>query len=255
MGVYGVTVVGEGFTVALAVGEAVGDAVGEFGVELPAMAHEPAVDTHVVGAMNLPLSVMPMLAEAPGARTEFHERLVAERRPLLKDPVAFHMLMLVPDHGIVTDQPLIGDVLVFVTVRSTFRPEPQSEVTLTATVSAADEVGKLVVVELGDAVGAGALVTAGEGATVGVAVGTGVEAVVGFGAGVAALLGAPTTEQVPAGIAQVKGARDPPRGAPRNPKVVEAPLASDALQLGPANRYPAVVGVLVASHTEVIEFE
>jgi hypothetical protein len=128
-------------------------------------------------------------------------------------------------------------------------------VTFTATVSAADEVGVLVVVELGDAVGAGALVTVGEGATVGVAVGTGVGAVVGFGAGVAALLAAPTTEQLPAGIAQLEGARDPPRGAPRNPKVVEAPLASDALQLGPANRYPPVVGVLVASHTEVIEFE
>ena len=243
--------------VTLAVGDAVGDAVGSAGVVVdePEMAHEPAVERHVVGAVKMPLSVMPMLAEAPGARTAFHERLVAASRPLLSDPVAFHMLILLPDHGMFTDQPLIGDVPVFVTVRSTFRPDPQSEVTFTPTVSAAVDVGVIVVPELGDAVGVGVFVAVGEGTTVGAAVGVGAGVAVGIAAGADAVLGAPTTEQVPEEIAQLEGARDPPRGEPRKPKVVEAPLASEVLQLGPANRYPAVVAVLVASHTEVIAFE
>jgi hypothetical protein len=131
---------------------------------------------------------------------------------------------------------------------------PQSEVTFTPTVMAAEDVGFDVELAdaLGEAVGVGVVVAVGDGdgVTVGVAVGV----AVGVGTGVAVSVGTPTIVQVPAGITHVVGARLPPRGAPRNPNVVEAPLASEVLQLGPVNRYPPVVAVLVASHTEVIAF-
>jgi hypothetical protein len=177
-----------------------------------------------------------MLAEAPGASEAFHERLLAVRRPLLSVPVAFHMLTLLPDHGMLTDQPLMEEELVFVTVRSIFRPVPQSEVTLTPTVIAALDEGALVAVELGDDVGVGVDVAVGDGAMVGAAVGVGVGVAMGAGAGIVVSAGAPTIEQVPAGITQIVGARAPPRGAPRKPKVVLAPLASEGLQFGPAKR-------------------
>ena len=246
------TEVGAGVAVALgvAVAEAVGD--GDAGVteDEPEIAHDPAVDVQAVGAVKAPLSVMPMVADAPGASAAFHDRFVAVRRPPARLPVAFHMLMLLPDHGMLTDQPFTAVVPVFVTVRSTLRPVPQSEVTFTPTVTAALEAGVLVEDELGDAVGVGAVVAVEDGETDGVTVGVD-EAV---GAGVVAVEGAPTTEQEPAGMRQVVGERVPPRGAPRNPNVVEAPLASEVLQLGPVNRYPPVVAVLVASQTEVIAF-
>lgn len=63
-----------------------------------------------------------------------------------------------------------------------------------------------------------------------------------------------TTAQVPTGITQLEGVGVPPRGEPRNPKVVEAPGASDVLQRGPVNRNPPTVAVLVASQTEVMAF-
>lgn len=126
--------------------DALGVGVGDEGVMAgdPEMAHEPAGDVHDVGATNVPLSVIPMLADAPGAREAFHERLVAVRRPSTRLPVAFHMLMLLPDHGMLIDHPVIGDALVFVTVRSTFRPVPQSEVTFTPTARFAPDAGALV---------------------------------------------------------------------------------------------------------------
>ncbi len=145
------------------------------------------------------------------------------------------MLMLLPVHGMVTDQSLIGEELVLVTVRSTLRPVPQSEVTFTPTVSAAFELGalvveELVVEELGVAVGVGAAVG------VVVAVGLGVGVGVAVGVGVDEPPSAPTTVHVPAGITHVLGDRVPPRGAPRKPKVTDAPLASEEFQLRPANR-------------------
>ncbi len=68
------TDVGAGVAVALALADEVG--VGEAGVTLddPAITHEPAVDVHVLGAVNVPLSVMPIVAEAPGASDAFHDR-------------------------------------------------------------------------------------------------------------------------------------------------------------------------------------
>lgn len=223
---------------ALALAEAVG--VGDAGAtdDEPAIAQEPAVEAHVVGAVKVPVSVMPIVAEAPGASAAFHERLVAVSLPPESVPVAFHMLMLLPDHGMLTDQPLTGDEPVLVTVRSTLRPVPQSEVTLTPTVMAAAVVG--VLDDVGDAVGEGDDVAVGVGATVGDAVGEAVGVTVGtavgVGAGTEESAGAPTTEQVPAGIVHVVGARAPPRGAPMNPKVSEPPWASEVFQLGPAKR-------------------
>ena len=238
---------------AVALGVAVADAVGDGDAgatdDEPVIAHEPAVEVHEAGAVKVPLSVMPIVAEAPGAKEAFHDRFVALSEPPARLPVAFHMLMLLPDHGMLIDQPLIGEELVLVTVRSTFLPVPQSEVTLTPTVTAADAA-----VALGDAVAVGANVAVGEGATVGVAVGDGVGVTVGVGAGVEASVGAPTIAQVPAGITHVVGARLPPRGEARNPNVVEAPVAREVLQFGPVNRYPPVVAVLVASQTELIAF-
>lgn len=242
--------VGDGVAVGFVDADALG--VGDAGVRTvePEMTQVPAADVHDVGAMKVPLSVIPMVADAPGAREAFHERLVAVRRPLARLPVAFHMLMLPPAHGMLTDHPVIGEALVFVTVRSTLRPLPQSEVTFTPTVSIA--------LDAGAPVGAGLAVDAvvvGTGMIDGVGAGDDVELADAVGEGERGDSSADpsTTEQVPAGITQLVGMRVPPRGEPRNPKLVEAPGAREALQLGPVNLNPPTVAVLVASHTEVME--
>ncbi len=168
---------------------------------------------------------MPTVAEAPGAREPFHEVFVAVRRPPASFAVAFHMLTLVPDHGIDTDHPLNAVEPVFVMVRSTLRPVPQSEVTLTATVMAAAVTGIA-----GDdaealALGAGAGVTTGAGVTAGVAVAA------GAGAGAA-----PSIEQEPPAMLQEAGMSAPPREEPTNPNVAEEPEASAVLHVGPEKR-------------------
>ncbi len=192
---------------------------------LPAITHDPAVDVQVVGARYDPVSVMPTVAEAPGAREPFHEVFVAVRTPPVSFAVAFHMLTLVPDHGIDTDHPLTAVEPVFVMVRSTLRPVPQSEVTLTATVMAAAVTGIA-----GDdaealALGAGAGVTTGAGVTAGVAVAA------GAGAGAA-----PPIEQEPPAMLQEAGMSAPPRGEPTNPNVADEPEASAVLHVGPEKR-------------------
>ena len=103
---------------------------------------------------------------------------------------------------------------------------------MSVTVTAEFVAGALDDDEVGDDVGAGVGVDVAVGATVAVAVG------VAEGAGIGAVPSeaAPTTEQVPAGMVHVEGARAPPRGAPRKPKVIEEPLASEVFQLGPAKR-------------------
>ena len=175
----------------------------------------------------------PTVAEAPGAREPFHETFVAVRTPPARFAVAFHMLTLAPDHGIDTDQPLTAVDPVFVMVRSTLRPLPQSDVTLTSTVTAAaetegaDGVAGVLALEGGAAVGVG--VTAGAGATVGVAAALGVAVAAGAGA-------APPIEQVPPAMLHESGTSAPPRGEPMNPKVADEPDASAVLHEGPENR-------------------
>lgn len=131
---YAVVDVGEGVAVAVGVGDADGELVGVLVVPVPAIVQVVTVDVHEVGAIKVPLSVIPAVAEAPGARDPFHEVFVAVSTPFLRLDVAFHMLTLLPAHGIETDQPLIVVEPVFVMVRSTLRPETQSEVTFTVTV-------------------------------------------------------------------------------------------------------------------------
>ena len=217
-----------GFAVGVAVGVGVGDAVGvapEVCPE-PAMVHDPALDVHVCGAVNAPLSVNPIVAVAPGASDSFHDAFVADSLPLATPPVAFHMLTLVPAHGIDTVQPVIGCDPVFVTVMSTLRPVPQSDVTFTATVMSAATVGDEEADELEpDDVGAG--VGAAVGAALGEAVGSGDTAPSG---------GAPTTVHVPLGIEHELGTSDDPRDWPMKPKVIEVLAARPVLHDGPVMR-------------------
>jgi hypothetical protein len=133
--------------------------------------------------------------------------------------VPFQALTLLPVHGREIHQDLIDDVDVFVTVRSTFRPLPQSDVTFTPTVSAA-----------GDPV-AGEVVAVGVG--VDVVVGVAVGVTVGVGVGVAA---APTTEQVPVGIVQLAGLTAEPLDVAMNPKLAEPPGARLVFHDGPVKR-------------------
>jgi hypothetical protein len=137
--------------------------------------------------------------------------------------VPFQALTLLPVHGREIHQDLIDDVDVFVTVRSTFRPLPQSDVTFTPTVSAA-----------GDPV-AGEVVAVGVGVdvVVGVAVGVTVGVGVGVGVGVAA---APMTEQVPVGIVQLAGLTAEPLDVAMNPKLAEPPGARLVFHDGPVKR-------------------
>jgi hypothetical protein len=65
-----VVAVGEGVAVAVGVADAF-DVGGE-----PAIAHEVADDVQVLGMVKVPLSVIPTVAEAPGARAPFQEALV-----------------------------------------------------------------------------------------------------------------------------------------------------------------------------------
>ncbi len=131
----------------------------------------------------------------------------------------FQALTLLPVHGREIHQDLIDDVDVFVTVRSTFRPLPQSDVTFTPTVSAA-----------GDPV-AGEVVAVGVG--VDVVVGVAVGVTVGVGVGVAA---APTTEQVPVGIVQLAGLTAEALDVAMNPKLAEPPGARLVFHDGPVKR-------------------
>ena len=196
------------------------------------------MDVQVAGTVKAPLSVRPTVADAPAASDPFQATFVAVRTPPASLEVAFHMLTLLPDHGIETDQPLIGAEPAFLTVRSTLRPLPQSEVTLTLTEIAEPAGTEGVALDVG--VGVGATV----GATVGVTV----------GAGVVELDEPPETTQVPAGIAHDVGVVVPPLGLPMNPKETDDPGVRPVLQVGPANRYPSEVEVDVASQTDVMPF-
>lgn len=208
---------------------------------LPAITHDPAVDVQVVGARYDPVSVMPTFAEAPGAREPFHEVFVAVRTPPASFAVAFHMLTFVPDHGIDTAHPFTAVEPVFVMVRSTLRPVPQSEVTFTATVMAAPVTG--IGVDDAEALALAVGATVGVGETTGAGVAAGATVTAGDGA-------APPIEQVPPAMLQEPGTRAPPRGEPTNPNVADEPDASAVLHVGPENRYPSAVGAAVASHAE-----
>lgn len=191
----------------------------------PDTVHDPALEVQVSGTRNVPLSVMPTVAEAPGASVPFHDAWVAVRIPLVSVDVAFHMLTLLPAQGIDTDQPLIVEFPVLVIVRSTLRPEPQSDVTATPTVMADADTG------------AGVGVGAGVGMGVGVGAGTVVLASAGdVVSGSAAAPSLPRTEQVPAGMVQVVGASGVPRDVPRKPSVALERGAMLLLHEGPVRR-------------------
>lgn len=123
----------------------------------------------------------------------FHDAFLAVRLPPETFPVAFHMLTLLPVHGIEMVQPLIGLDPVFVMVMSTLRPVFHSDVTFTATVIAAGVLAE----PSPDAV-------AGIGEAIGEEVGT-------FAEATAPLDVVEMTEQVPLGIVHVVGMSPEPR--------------------------------------------
>lgn len=189
--------------------------------------HDPTLEVQVSGALKVPLSVMPTVAVAPGASVPFHDALVAVRIPPVSVDVAFHMLTLLPAQGIDTDQPLIVELPVLVIVRSTLRPEPQSEVTATPTVMADADAGT------GVGVGAGMGAGVGVGAGVGTVVLESTEAVLPDSEPAVSL---PRIEQVPAGMVQEVGASGVPLEVPRKPNVALERGAMLLLHAGPVRR-------------------
>lgn len=113
----------------------------------------PITAVQVDGITRVPESPKPTLAVDPAPREPFQDSLDATRVPPEDPPLAFQMLVTVPDHGIDTVHPLTGAPVRLVTRSSTLRPDPQSEVTLTLTASplplGEDAVGEGVGVALG----------------------------------------------------------------------------------------------------------
>lgn len=224
--------VGAGSTVGVGVGVVVSVGVGCGVTPEPLSSQVPTAVAQLVGKTKLPLSVNPRVADAPGARVPFQERLVAVRTPPARKELAFHIETLVPFQGTETDHLLSVVVPVFVTTMSTLRPVPQSLVTLRETISAlAEDAG---------------VVGVGSGVTVGSTVG-----VVGDRSGVTVEEPSFTAHVAPE-TTQVVGVSAPPFEEPMKPKVTEAPGARAKFQLGPEKRYPPVVLVAVASHVELM---
>lgn len=114
----------------------------------------PTEEVQVVGSVKAPVSLNPTVTDAPGASWPFQSAAAAVNLPPARVPVAFHIFIAVPAHGMVTDQVDSDRLPVLVTTRSKVRPVPQSDPTARAMDSAevpagADGVGVAVGVAVG----------------------------------------------------------------------------------------------------------
>ena len=128
------------------------------------MTHGPTEEVQEVGSVKVPASLKPTVTDAPGASWPFQSVLAAVTLPLARVPLAFHISIAVPVHGMDTDHADRRVRPVLVITKSIVRPVPQSDDTETVTPRAEVPVGVLAV-GVADGVAVGVAVGVGFGTT------------------------------------------------------------------------------------------